>query len=203
MSVLANSLALARRSIASFPIWWPTRHHDRLICGCWKGGGCGSPAKHPIANFNQRKIAPNGYLDGTCESAILKLWFGQTVPDANLGIWCKDLIVLDIDNPDSHAAKGDGFASLAKLEAEHGPLPDTWRVITGSLGLHVFFRAPPGSPSHHGEPTKRLTAARVSMAVAVTATWSVLGRGTSRAANIIGRSTAIRAKLSLRPHRNG
>lgn len=44
------------------------------------------------------------------------------------------LVVLDIDD----------LAELAKLEKEHGPLPATNRVTTGSGGLHIYFRSPDG-----------------------------------------------------------
>lgn len=52
------------------------------------------------------------------------------------GIW-----VLDVDR---HATGnvGDGYASLAALEAEHGPLPPTFTVRTPSGGEHRYYRYP-------------------------------------------------------------
>jgi hypothetical protein len=46
------------------------------------------------------------------------------------------LLVLDID-PDH-----GGNETLAVLEAEHGPLPDTMEQITGSGGRHLLFKSP-------------------------------------------------------------
>src|SRR5262249_53917618 len=109
----------------------------KRICACWKGGGCPSPAKHPIASLNGHRLAAGGYLDGSTEAGILKLWW-SIAPDANLGIWCRNLIVLDTD------PRHRGDDALADLEREH-PLPATWRVITGSLGQHIYFRAPEGT----------------------------------------------------------
>lgn len=60
-------------------------------------------------------------------------------PNANIGIATGEasgIFVLDVD-PDN-----DGFETLEKLEAEHGTLPPTWTVETGSGGLHYYFQWP-------------------------------------------------------------
>ncbi|TGP27962.1 MULTISPECIES: bifunctional DNA primase/polymerase [unclassified Mesorhizobium] len=102
---------------------------------------CPSPGKHPSVQgweshnasrepdtlmhlfdpkYNRRR---EGVSDG--------LNFGLvTGPDTGL-------VVLDIDGD-------EGRANLAKLEADHGPLPDTIRVVTGSGGLHIYWRSPDG-----------------------------------------------------------
>lgn len=51
------------------------------------------------------------------------------------------IFVLDVDH---HARDGapNGFDTLAALEAEHGPLPKTFRVRTPSGGAHLYFRYP-------------------------------------------------------------
>ena len=46
------------------------------------------------------------------------------------------LLVLDVDPRDG------GPESLAALERENGPLPETARARTGGGGVHVFFRYP-------------------------------------------------------------
>lgn len=48
----------------------------------------------------------------------------------------KYLVVVDIDNKPDQGR--DGFASLAKLEAEHGALPHCPRVTTRSGGRHYY-----------------------------------------------------------------
>lgn len=62
-------------------------------------------------------------------------------PNANLALACgpeSGVFVLDLDR------KGavDGFASLARLEGLHSPLPITWTSETPSVGEHRFFRYP-------------------------------------------------------------
>src|SRR5262245_22258418 len=96
-STLATALAFASHNIPVFPLWWPTEHRGKRICACWKGGGCGSQARHPIAALNGHTLARNGHLDGTVEEGIIKLSFGTIAPGANLGIWTRELIVLDVD----------------------------------------------------------------------------------------------------------
>jgi hypothetical protein len=39
----------------------------------------------------------------------------------------------------------DGRETLADHEAEHGPLPDTVRAISGGGWSHYYFTAPPGT----------------------------------------------------------
>ena len=47
------------------------------------------------------------------------------------------VVVLDVDI--DHARGKYGDESLRELEAKHGSLPDTWEVITGSGGRHIYF----------------------------------------------------------------
>lgn len=46
------------------------------------------------------------------------------------------MVVLDID------PRHGGDDALAELEARHGKLPDTPRVLTGGGGSHIYFRHP-------------------------------------------------------------
>jgi replicative DNA helicase len=74
----------------------------------------------------------------TTEDNMLCGWW-ETQPDANIAIACgkrSGIIVLDVD------AGHDGYESLADLIAEHGKLPDTPVVKTGSGGEHIFFKHP-------------------------------------------------------------
>jgi len=128
--VLPTALAFAKRGIASLPLHYPVGT-DTLVCSC--GRLCGrDAAKHPYG-----KLAPKGPHSATTDTGILKHWFGYVVPEANLGVHCERLVVLDID------PRHDGDQSLAELEHEC-ELPHTWRVITGSGGQHIYFAAPDG-----------------------------------------------------------
>jgi hypothetical protein len=65
-------------------------------------------------------------------------WFTRW-PTANLAIVTgvvSALVVLDLD------PRQDGEASRARLEREHGPLPETVEARTGGGGRHLYFRHP-------------------------------------------------------------
>jgi len=75
-------------------------------------------------------------------------WFTRWA-DHGVGIACGEvsgLFVIDVDN-----AKGKvGDRTLADLEAEYGPLPETYTVRTGSGGWHFYFRFDPTRPLRNG-----------------------------------------------------
>ena len=66
----------------------------------------------------------------TADSGILKHWFGNLVPAANLAVITSILIVLDVD------PRHDGLESL-RAESENGSA-ETWTVVTGSGGAHLL-----------------------------------------------------------------
>jgi Bifunctional DNA primase/polymerase, N-terminal len=130
--ILASALAWVRHGHAVFPLWWPVEHNGQRVCAC--GRLCGErAAKHPVARY-----APNGVHSASTESGIVKLWWGLRVPDANLGVATEKLVVIDVD------PRHGGDESFKQLEAEHGEMPSTWRVITGGAGEHIIFAAPDG-----------------------------------------------------------
>lgn len=49
-----------------------------------------------------------------------------------------NLMALDVD---AHNPAADGWDALHDLEATHGPLPTTWRSLTGGGGAHILFDA--------------------------------------------------------------
>src|SRR5262245_530326 len=122
MSPLATALAFARHGHAVFPLHYPVGT-DKLACSC--GRLCGKiGAKHPY-----EKVAKNGVHSATLDTGVIKHWFGYVVPEANLGVACDRLVVLDVD------PRHDGDESLAVLEHECA-LPPTWRALTGGGGEH-------------------------------------------------------------------
>ena len=78
-------------------------------------------------------LFPHGLHSATTDtSRIDELW--RRWPQANILMRCGDgRAVLDIDPRDG------GDEILAELEAEHGPLPDTWTALTGGGGEHRHF----------------------------------------------------------------
>jgi hypothetical protein len=131
-TVLPSALAFARRNLAVFPLHYPVEHDGKVACSC--GRLCGKKAaKHPLERY-----APDGCYSATTETGIVKLWWGLRVPEANLGVHCAGLIVVDIDPDDG------GDESLKKIESEHGEMPHTWRSLTGGGGQHIVFACPDG-----------------------------------------------------------
>lgn len=108
---------------------WPATSSDD--CSCPKGKDCPSPGKHPI----ERKWQDNATDD---LDEIESIW--RQHPNANIGVFCQGsgVVVLDID------PRNGGDETLAKLEAEHGKLPETVTTETGGGGLHFWFKAPKG-----------------------------------------------------------
>jgi hypothetical protein len=81
--------------------------------------------------------APRGVHSASCDlETIARAW--RAAPAANIGIAISvgalhHVRVLDVD------PKNGGDAELARLLAEHGPLPSTPAQRTGSGGLHVLL----------------------------------------------------------------
>lgn len=79
----------------------------------------------------------------TTDPTIIAAWFTGLYRGYGVGIatgQASRLFVLDVDT----AGGKSGDESLADLEATYGPLPDTWEVLTGSGGRHLYFRWPDG-----------------------------------------------------------
>ena len=128
------SLAYAARGWQVFPCHSITEGH----CTCADWQTCGrSAGKHPMTI--------HGLLNATLTEVRIRKWF-TLYPDANVAIATgaeSGLVAVDVD-PD----KG-GDVTLAALEAEHGPLPETPEVLTGGRGRHLFF-SHPGVPIASG-----------------------------------------------------
>jgi hypothetical protein len=101
----------------------------------------------PIFPCNPLTKAPiigghGGFKSATSDINQLRQW-ADLYPNAMAGLptghqtgfW-----VLDVDNKKDR----DGFTSLAELERQHGKLPETFRVRTGTGGHHVYFKMPTG-----------------------------------------------------------
>jgi putative DNA primase/helicase len=133
--MLDAALDHASRGVAVFPVW----HAEGACCGC-RAYDCESPGKHPIGS-----CAPNGLKDATTDKAKIRQWWSR-FPKANIGLRTGiDRTVLDVD-----PAKG-GHETLATLEAKHGPLPVTPKVLTGGGGEHYHFTYVPGVRNSAGK----------------------------------------------------
>jgi hypothetical protein len=92
----------------------------------------GAKAKAPLTT--------HGFKDASLDWQQIEAWY-QQFPGCAWGVATSaKRAVLDVD-----VNKG-GSESLARLIAEHGALPATPKVITGSGGYHYWLRCPAGTP---------------------------------------------------------
>jgi hypothetical protein len=121
----AAAVELARHGLAVVPL------HRRLetgACSCMRGASCPTPGKHPRIRWRERPALPP-----TPEE--LERWW-RAWSDSLVGVILGDHhCAIDVDeHGDEH-----GLDELHDLEATFGALPDTWRALTPTGGLHVWF----------------------------------------------------------------
>ncbi|ALC85734.1 hypothetical protein AM499_07805 [Bacillus sp. FJAT-22090] len=99
-------------------------------CSCkGKKVNC-KPGKHPLTK--------NGVKDATFDTSIIKKWWTKW-PKANIGIACGEasgIIVLDVDLKKNV----DGHDTVRELEKSFEVLPHTPVQLSGSGGIHYFFK---------------------------------------------------------------
>lgn len=99
----------------------------------------------PIIPGGKRPAIPAWTRDATTDPQTIRHWWTGPGRECGVGIVTghgSGLWVLDVD---VHPGR-DGRDTLADLIHEHGPLPDTPTVITGSGGRHLYFRWPGWDP---------------------------------------------------------
>ena len=81
---------------------------------------------------------PHGCKDATTDPAQIAEWWGGG-STYNVAIATgSGLVVLDVDT--AHDAGKFGDETLADLERQYGPLPETWTCLTGGGGVHYYFQ---------------------------------------------------------------
>jgi putative DNA primase/helicase len=132
-SIHAHALRYAALGLAVLPLHRPVDRDGRLLCSCGKAD-CPSPAKHPVG-----RLAPRGLRDASRDPHLLGAWFERERWNVGIATGAvSGIVAIDID------PRHGGDEALAALEAEHGPLPATWRFLTGGGGEHILFRHPGG-----------------------------------------------------------
>ena len=92
----------------------------------------------------KRPLTSHGWKDASRDRRQIEDWWSE-YPDANIGIATGEingLLVIDVDIKHDQGKFGD--ESLEDLETELGNLPHTWTALTGSGGLHYYFKYPKG-----------------------------------------------------------
>ena len=95
----------------------------------------------PLKPKQKEPASKNGLNDWTDNpESARQLWTMN--PDFNIGIVCgvpsKGLLVLDFDQDEDKDK--DGYRTLNEWSKVHGELPETVSQITGSGGMHLFYR---------------------------------------------------------------
>ncbi len=94
---------------------------------------CGNAGKHPInKNPDATQILDVSELREQLKPNVNRNLAGRILTAANIA-------VIDID------LKNGGIESFAKLESDHGTLPETTVVLSGGGGRHLYFMLPEGS----------------------------------------------------------
>ncbi len=103
------------------------------------------PCEHRL-ECCKRPLTRHGFKDATTDPFQVEAWWLQ-FPNALIGVPAGEAIgawVLDVDlDPEKGV---DGAAALARLEAEHGPLPRTLESRTPRGGRHLWFKWDPTRP---------------------------------------------------------
>jgi len=123
-TVLQHVLQYAKRGWPVLPLHNISNGAGECSCG---NAECQSQGKHPRT--------ARGLKDASMDETVITGWFAEW-PMANIGIVTGEasgLVVLDVDP--------GGEDSLAKLEEQHGALPDTVQSLTGR-GRHLLFKHP-------------------------------------------------------------
>jgi hypothetical protein len=139
MTMLEHALAYAAQNLPVFPL--RARGKEPAIA---------SP--HPEGSDERKNchgecgLEGHGLYDATTNPDTIRRWWAK-YPNANIAARLPEgVIALDADGPDRKPHPGTGMEGLAELREIHGPdfLTETYRQITGSGGMHILYRRPPG-----------------------------------------------------------
>lgn len=99
-------------------------------------------AVFPLEEHGKRPKTRNGCKDATTDAAQVKAWWQQW-PGANIGIATGSrsggIFVIDLDIDEDKGV--DGYHTLEDWQRENGSFPETWMVITGRGGYHIYFKS--------------------------------------------------------------
>lgn len=121
LELLESALDYAQLGFRVLPLHTPVGKQ----CSCRNPECKKSIGKHPRT--------AHGVNDATCNEATIRGWWKKWL-DANVGIACDDIVILDIDE------RNGGIDSLVQLIGGDDSLLKTVRVISGN-GFHLWFNA--------------------------------------------------------------
>ncbi|MGB1189891.1 MAG: AAA family ATPase [Pseudomonadales bacterium] len=105
-------------------------------CSCAMGKDCPSPGKHPAPSRWKK------YQETKADDHTLEMWFDGRFEKYNLGVVTGkvsgNVFVVDVDIGEGKP----GPDTIDDLQMAHDDLPETLAQVTGSGGMHFFYRAP-------------------------------------------------------------
>lgn len=95
-------------------------------------------AVFPLKPKTKEPATTHGFYEASTDAGTIEAWWVKN-PDYNIGIACGNgLAVIDIDQ---HPEDGKfGLDTLRTWEKDHGELQPTWTVLTGTGGLHYWYK---------------------------------------------------------------
>lgn len=118
--------AAIRIAAAGWPVIpvWGLRGNQ---CACGNPG-CSSRGKHPVGALVHR-----GATDASGDVEVVKGWWARGQWNIAIATGSRTrTVVIDIDGQ-------EGETTLAALQSQHGPLPETLTARTGGGGRHLIF----------------------------------------------------------------
>jgi hypothetical protein len=111
-----------------------------LICDCRGGYRCQKAGKHP-------NVGTHWQHQATFDAAKVKSWWDER-PNSNVGlVMGNGLIAIDLDPLKPSETGLGGLQEWEAIQAQCGTAPKTRAIRTGSGGLHLIYREPPGQES--------------------------------------------------------
>jgi len=135
--------AAGLRPVFPVPVEYSSPHgdgQDYLTTAAINFGTSGVPVFPCLNSEDKRPLTANGFKDATTDANQIEAWWRKW-PTALIGLPmgnASGLFVIDIDVKHGN----NGLETLAALEKEHGPLPETLTVRTWSGGEHRYFIYP-------------------------------------------------------------
>ncbi len=112
-------------------------------------------AVFPLKAGTKAPATKHGCKDATCiTDGMAERWGARGIGIAMGAAGLRHVVALDFDVDE--LADKDGLATLREWEAEHGELPETWRVITPRGGLHLYYGLPDGSEGYANSVNEEL-----------------------------------------------
>lgn len=95
-------------------------------------------AVFPLRQNDKRPATEHGFHDASSDPGVVRSWW-ELSPTCNVGVATgSGIAVIDVDVDEGKGE--DGLTALRDWERDHGEMPETFTVVTGRGGLHLYYR---------------------------------------------------------------